>query len=616
MAFDEREREVGLAALEVLTKQFKNRFDFLRELVQNALDAGTPEVDVWMSFKTTGGGRGVCEIHVDDFGDGMNEHIIDNELTGLFSSTKEDDYTKIGRFGIGFVSVFAIEPDGVLVHTSRGGENWEVFFHNDGTFEKTTVLEPVDGTKITVFKSMSRREYQGSVVSVLETLKFWCKHAEKMIYFRDATSGGGGDEAIDHPFNAGGPADARKMINEPLKVSGFSSLETEKEGTQVAMAFSKTPFYGFYNKGLTLCESGAAEVISGYEKFFSLVSFKIKSHYLEHTLTRDTILRDNNYSKAIGILIETARGPLVEKLLLGLEERARRKDISGEDLPRYREGLSWLYALPRELDPTFRFSEKMLDVRDNVERTLLLLQRKKPSQKSIDADEMRLFRRCNGRSCTLGGVRKAAKKNGNMIYLSPEENGLTEKMKEEGLYVFISPDMTDEASAFFDESSIDSGARSFFLSHIPDLYDHEEETGEPAVCNVELYFRLVEREPPGALSKEEAAFVKTLEWVLKRIDFPFMELHSARFSHFKAGGGMMSCFIGHNSMLGSELKSFRKAKKRDLVLDRLNGSYRMLVDFYGRAPRLALQLAVERIMLETALGLEDYQRAVREIYTL
>ena len=104
-------------ALEKLVKQFADPFDCLRELVQNAMDAGTPRVEVWLQYQPTADGREVVEIHIDDFGGGMDETIIDGRLTKMFASTKEDDLTKIGKFGIGFTSVFALEPDAVLLHT-------------------------------------------------------------------------------------------------------------------------------------------------------------------------------------------------------------------------------------------------------------------------------------------------------------------------------------------------------------------------------------------------------------------------------------------------------------------------------------------------------------------
>ena len=94
-----------------LVTQFASPFDAMRELVQNSIDAGTSQVDVWVDFETGPGGAGVIAIHVDDYGEGMNEAIIDQQFTKLFASDKEGDLTKIGKFGIGFVSVFALEPE-------------------------------------------------------------------------------------------------------------------------------------------------------------------------------------------------------------------------------------------------------------------------------------------------------------------------------------------------------------------------------------------------------------------------------------------------------------------------------------------------------------------------
>ena len=80
-------------ALENLVNQFARPLDFLRELVQNSIDAGSPRVEVWLRHRPD---ESLMEIHVDDFGEGMDERVIDEQLTRLFSSTKEDDLTKIG----------------------------------------------------------------------------------------------------------------------------------------------------------------------------------------------------------------------------------------------------------------------------------------------------------------------------------------------------------------------------------------------------------------------------------------------------------------------------------------------------------------------------------------
>ena len=137
-------------ALDRLVNQFADPFAFLRELVQNAVDAGTDEVDVRFAWAD---GRAV--VHVDDWGSGMTRAIIESQLTRLFSSSKDGDRTKIGKFGIGFVSVFAIEPQAVCVDTSRDGEHWRVIFGEDRSFRLVRREEPVEGTKIQIFKNIS-----------------------------------------------------------------------------------------------------------------------------------------------------------------------------------------------------------------------------------------------------------------------------------------------------------------------------------------------------------------------------------------------------------------------------------------------------------------------------
>ena len=108
----EQLHELAEDALDHLVHQFARPMDFIRELVQNSIDAGTPRIEVWVDWNPPkeNGAPGVLEMHVDDFGEGMDEAVIDSQLTRMFSSTKEDDLTKIGKFGIGFTSIFAIHP--------------------------------------------------------------------------------------------------------------------------------------------------------------------------------------------------------------------------------------------------------------------------------------------------------------------------------------------------------------------------------------------------------------------------------------------------------------------------------------------------------------------------
>ncbi|MEW6283218.1 MAG: hypothetical protein AB1758_31705, partial [Candidatus Eremiobacterota bacterium] len=126
--------------------------------------------------------------------------------------------------------------------------------------------------------------------NISEKVKFWCKHCESDIYVEG------------------------KRINEPFELRHPYVVEHQVPGTEVLVAPSEEekPFYGFYNRGLTLVERGmtadpAASHIPG-------VQFKIKSRYLEHTLTRDNVLVDENFAKAMAILRQVVDGPFRKRL--------------------------------------------------------------------------------------------------------------------------------------------------------------------------------------------------------------------------------------------------------------------------------------------------------------
>ncbi|MFN3200882.1 MAG: ATP-binding protein [Bradymonadia bacterium] len=266
-------------ALEQLVHQFSDPLSFYRELIQNALDAGSPSIDIWFEFEPAKGSKkksapGVMIIHVDDAGEGMDREIIDTRLTRLFSSAKDGDFTKIGRFGIGFVSVFAVEPEAVCVDTSRGGEHWRVLFEKDRSFTRIARDEPVDGTLIRIYKPIDAEGYADFVRRSEETVRFWCKHVEQAEIIFEG-----------------------EMINGPVDLDLPVIVRHEVEGTQLIAGYAEdgSSHYGFYNKGLTLLEGSD-------DTFFPGVHFKISSRYLEHTLTRDNVLRDKHFHQAMALL--------------------------------------------------------------------------------------------------------------------------------------------------------------------------------------------------------------------------------------------------------------------------------------------------------------------------
>lgn len=178
------------AVLERLVAQFESPYDFLRELVQNAMDAGSDRVEVTLeTHPAEEGDEVVFELSVMDTGAGMDEAILEGELTRLFSTGKAGDRTTAGGFGIGFVSVFAWEPDVVLLQTGRAGEAWELVFRADRTFDKYRLDQPVEGTSVLLFRRGRAGEREAVAEAVRDALWRWCRYCPLEITFEDLERG-------------------------------------------------------------------------------------------------------------------------------------------------------------------------------------------------------------------------------------------------------------------------------------------------------------------------------------------------------------------------------------------------------------------------------------------
>ncbi|MFU8804606.1 MAG: hypothetical protein ACNA8W_12405, partial [Bradymonadaceae bacterium] len=266
---------------------------------------------------------------------GMDEAIIDNQFTQLFSSTKDDDLTKIGKFGIGFVSVFALEPHTILVHTGRTGEYWEVCFHRDRSFTKTRMDTPVEGTQITLYLAGDFQRYEKLARDIPKTLRHWCNHSEIEITFEDRYN----NRDFSPP----------QIINENFEVPGDCMQFVEHQGTEMVLSYTNEPIYGFYNRGLTLALTKAGDDILGYRhRRLGHIAFKIKSRYLEHTLARESVMRDENYEKAMTLLEEAADGALLSGLVDELERLAGLPSWDLQSMAYHGRLLDYLFREPVE----------------------------------------------------------------------------------------------------------------------------------------------------------------------------------------------------------------------------------------------------------------------------
>jgi len=286
-------------------------------------------------------------IHGGDCGEGIVEGVLAEQLTRMFASTKEDALTKIGKFGIGFTAIFAIHPEAVLLQTGRHGENWELLFHPDRSFDKVRIQQPIDGTRITLFRRMDHREVEKFIRECRWILRYWCEHSDTPVTFWDRTDEESAevvdesdpfaafaddpDELSATPMMTTSSADCEdsavgshgpQLLTRPLDLTADLLVELHEDGVQAMVGYSAQPRFGFYNGGLTLLNTRSAETLGEYAERLGHLTIKVKSDALEHTLTRDNVIQDAHWHRVMRVVLRAAR-QLQETLLETLASAAR-----------------------------------------------------------------------------------------------------------------------------------------------------------------------------------------------------------------------------------------------------------------------------------------------------
>lgn len=282
------------AALEELVHQFADPYAFVRELVQNAIDANSAEIEIDVAFSANGD-DGVITISVDDSGDGMNREIIEKQLTRLFSSSKDGDRTKIGKFGIGFVSVFSLEPDAVCVDTARDGRAWRVLFGRDRRYELIALDEPIEGTKVRIVKRGNAAAFAEHRSRCETALRHWCHHVQADVRF--------GGRSIREPF---------------AMPTALVTVESKRAGTHIVLGHMRggATHRAYYNAGLTLHVDHGPRI----DDPLSGLAFKVSSERLEHTLTRDAVIHDRGFEAVTAEITALVDGPLAEAVFSRIAE--------------------------------------------------------------------------------------------------------------------------------------------------------------------------------------------------------------------------------------------------------------------------------------------------------
>ena len=184
------ERDYGLKFANVgrlLTDLYADRTHFLFELLQNAEDA--------LRRRSADGPRSVTfeisedSLRVRHYGEPFNEKDV-RSICGIAESTKQEDKTAIGRFGIGFKSVYAW-TDRPEIHSA--GEHFaiETWVHPTPTAE--IVSEPDETVIIIPFKDEmagSRGEIVDALQSDSGSALLFLREIEEIAWSADGESSG------------------------------------------------------------------------------------------------------------------------------------------------------------------------------------------------------------------------------------------------------------------------------------------------------------------------------------------------------------------------------------------------------------------------------------------
>lgn len=276
-----------------MVRQFADVHAFVRELVQNGIDAGATSLDV----RVERSGDGMASVTVTDDGCGMTMEVIEEALLVLFRSTKDTDASKIGKYGVGFMSVFAIEPTEVTVDTRRDGHALRVRLFPDHTYEiEQAGKSDGSGTSVTLWKPLPAEDFEPFWQKVAASLHRWCRHAEVPITLTVREEGARIPERsarADSPFDVRAVLSVRQkwgdmeIVVGPIAASAASPASGSGED-------DPSPFAGFYNRGLTLHETAEA-----LRDGLSHVRVKVCSSRLCHTLSRDDVRRDQAFHLAL-----------------------------------------------------------------------------------------------------------------------------------------------------------------------------------------------------------------------------------------------------------------------------------------------------------------------------
>ncbi|MFO0722551.1 MAG: ATP-binding protein [Myxococcota bacterium] len=295
--------------LEALTEQFPEPLLCVRELVQNAADAGAHRIEVDTSYDSR---RGMFRLQVLDDGRGMNAAEVDGYLTIGFS--EKEAGKERGRFGVGKLSPYALDIVRMVVETSDGQVSHRITFNRDGSGQIAKPETRARGTVVRVYKACPRAEAEKLTARTFELVAERCG-----------------------------------SINIPLFVNGERVNRSAGLPTPYAWAFHSSDgdgVLGITAEPIRELMGGGIVLETGAPILGEDVSYILDSPRLAPTLSRNAVRRDHAFDAilraaqgALPTFVEKVAGQLAERVA---ELRQQAGSVERGLDPNDRAALEWL----------------------------------------------------------------------------------------------------------------------------------------------------------------------------------------------------------------------------------------------------------------------------------
>jgi hypothetical protein len=413
--------------LKGMIQQFERPYLYIRELVQNAVDAGASEVKITLGRDERSGYGTIC---VEDNGNGMDIETVRHYFLKLFESSKEKDLSTIGRFGVGLVSVFMQDPELLQVETAKRGHDplklliGKVKYGAPGKILKPKQSSVGKGTKLTLYVKLDEKQMDDVRTNLREELDSYCAYLPTPILFEG--------EAINKEFD----------IDAPIKV------KIGGQGLEAILALTGKSSYALMNHRMVLLHGNSFTDTTGDLEMF------INSKYFNPTISRNAVMQDKKYDH-IKKKIDKERIQLVRKAFKYMEEDAQHRKVSFVGTTFFTYPEAEREKRIQQSTMVWEYGWKYLSsIAGNVTGATAK-KRLAALEKSIDAEvlDTSLFLDYNDKKVTLRQIIDAVRKHGK-IYFGDRDH--LSKQAEAAGYLVLKPYAPSDLKNKEDRDAIDT----------------------------------------------------------------------------------------------------------------------------------------------------------------